>query len=213
MGRGGEVERRTLGQAVLQAAVLTVVMLLSLSCYLAVLWWRGPHATIVTQTRWDEAIPFQPAWVWVYLFPYALAPFLGASLTRDTFWWYIRRGLVVVAVSLVIFVLLPTKTAPHRITDVGSGPTADLYRSMAQADGPAANAAPSLHVSLTCLLAWALLRDFPRWRAVIVVSVGVVWLSTLLTWQHHLIDVLTGALLGSLAAVWPRPGKGSGLAR
>jgi membrane-associated phospholipid phosphatase len=203
MGRDVEAERRTLGQAVWQAVVLTVVMLLSLSCYLAVLWWRGRDAAIVTQTHWDEAIPFQPAWVWVYLFPYLLGPLIAASLTRATFRWYIHRGLVVVAVSLVIFVLVPTRTVAHPVAGVGSGLTADLYRSMAQADGPAANAAPSLHVSLTCLLAWALVRDFPRWRAAIVVGVGVVWLSTLLTWQHHLIDVLTGALLGALAATWP----------
>jgi membrane-associated phospholipid phosphatase len=105
--------------------------------------------------------------------------------------------------SLLIFVLLPTRTVRPDTTDLGSGVTADLYRNMIAIDGPAANAAPSLHVSLTCLLAWALCRDFPRWSLISVGLVGLVWLSTLLTRQHHLIDVATGILLATLVA-WPR---------
>ena len=68
-------------------------------------------------------------------------------------------------------------------------------------DGPAANAAPSLHVSLTCLLAWALVRDFRQWWPMTMLGVGVVWLSTLYTRQHHLLDVASGILLASTAAL------------
>ena len=39
------------------------------------------------------------------------------------------------------------------------GLTATLYQRMAAIDQPPANAAPSLHVSLTCLMAWAVVRD------------------------------------------------------
>jgi membrane-associated phospholipid phosphatase len=202
----GDRGRRTLKGAVQQAVVLAVVMLMSLALYLAVLWWRGPQAQITTQTAWDRAIPFRPAWVWVYLIPYALGPLIAAFLTRDTLVWYIRRGIVLVLISVAVFAILPTKTERPSATDLGTGPTAQLYRNMVAIDGPAANAAPSLHVSLTCLLAWALVRDFSRWWAVCLTVTGValVWLSTLLTWQHHLIDVATGVLLGSaLALPWP----------
>ena len=68
-------------------------------------------------------------------------------------------------------------------------------------DGPAANAAPSLHVSLTCLLALAMIRDFPRWWPLWFAFVGAVWWSTLVTRQHHLVDVVTGTLL-TWAVVW-----------
>jgi len=203
----GDRDSRTVKRAVRQAVVLAVVMMLSLSLYLAVLWWRGQEARITTQTAWDRAIPFRPAWVWVYLLPYLLGPLIAACLTRQTFAWYVRRGLVLVLISVVFFAILPTKTVRPAATDLGDGPTAQLYRNMVAIDGPAANAAPSLHVSLTCLLAWALIRDFPRWWAVCLTVTGivVVWLSTLLTWQHHLIDVATGILLGSTLAVpWPR---------
>jgi hypothetical protein len=181
-------------------------MLGSLALYLTVLWWRGPSAVLETQMAWDKHIPFHVGWVWIYLIPYLLGPAIAALLSPETFAWYIRRGLIVVAVSLLIFILVPTKTvrpSPELVEGLGDGLTAMLYRNMTAIDGPAANAAPSLHVSLTCLLAWAVTRDYrcgwPLWFAGAV----VVWAATLFTWQHHLIDVATGVLLATLVAFLP----------
>jgi membrane-associated phospholipid phosphatase len=103
--------------------------------------------------------------------------------------------VVVVLVSLAIFIAVPTRTVRPDTRELGTSLTADVYRNMVAVDGPAANAAPSLHVSLTCLLALGLLADFPRWRVVSVVGIGIIWLSTLLTQQHHLIDVASGVAL------------------
>jgi hypothetical protein len=158
-------------------------------------------AAVTTQTPWDAEVPFRPSWVWVYLFPYALAPVLGAMLSADTFLWYIRRGLFVVMLSLVIFAVMPTKTVRHSASELGTGLTAQLYRQMITLDEPPANAAPSLHVSLTCLMAWAIVRDYPRWWPACFTAATVVWLATLLTWQHHLLDVTSGIALGSAAAL------------
>jgi hypothetical protein len=192
-------------QRLRQAVILPAVMLLSLGGYMTVLWWRGPSAVIATQTAWDRLIPFCPGWVWVYLVPYLFAPALAACLSARRFAWYIGRGLCIVAVSLAIFAIIPTKTIRSPIEGIGTGPTADLYRGMIALDRPAANAAPSLHVSLTCLMGIALFLDFPRFWPLIGLGVGVVWLSTLFTQQHHLIDVVTGVLLGTAAAVTPLP--------
>jgi membrane-associated phospholipid phosphatase len=184
-----------------QALVLFVITLASLALYLSVEYWRGNAATIYTQTAWDRAIPFYYGWVWVYLFPYVLAPVIAALLRPVTFDWFIRRGILVVLISLVIFAAVPTRTVRPDRALVGEGITGDLYRSMADCDEPGANAAPSLHVSLTCLFAIALLCDFPRWRLVSIGGILVVWLSTLFTHQHHLIDVGTGILLALLATL------------
>jgi hypothetical protein len=195
-----------LGRRLYQAAVLALVMLGSLALYLTVLWWRGPSAVLSTQTAWDRRIPFHVTWVWVYLIPYLLGPLIAALLSAGSFAWYIRRGLVVVAVSLFIFILLPTRTVrpdPELVAALGDAWTAEIYRSMAAIDGPAANAAPSLHVSLTCLLAWAVVRDFRRGWPIWFACALVVWAATLFTWQHHLIDVGTGVLLATLVAFWP----------
>ena len=120
----------------------------------------------------------------------------------STFRWYVQRGLVTVGVTLVIFIVFPTKTDHgHRTQDVGTGLSAELYKNMIQIDDPPANAAPSLHISLTFLLALALVRDFPRWWPLWVAFVSLVWLSTLVTRQHHLIDVGTGVLV-ALGVAW-----------
>jgi hypothetical protein len=193
-------------RAVLQALILTAVMLSALGVYMSVLWWRGPEARIVTKTAVDELIPFQHGWVWVYLVPYLLGPLAAAMMRWDTLMWFLPRAIAVAIISDVIFIVLPTRTAFHPTGEVsGTDLTSVMYRNMAEADGPAANAAPSLHVSLSCLLALALMRDFPRLWPVWLVATLFVWMSTLFTWQHHVGDVVTGAALGILAALpWRR---------
>jgi hypothetical protein len=195
--------RRPPRERLIQAVVLAALMMASLGSYLTVLKWRGPAATRTTQTAWDRYIPFCPSWVWVYLFPYLLGPFIAASLSRATFRWFVTRALTAVFVSLAIFVVVPTRTVRPPASDLGEGLTAALYRNMVGIDEPPANAAPSLHVSLTCLLAWAVARDYRRWWLAAVGGAVVVWLATLLTHQHHLLDVASGAALAAvLALVW-----------
>jgi lysylphosphatidylglycerol synthetase-like protein (DUF2156 family) len=197
--------RPRLAAAIWQAGVLTAIMLGSLGGYLLVLNWRGPDARLTTHTAWDDVVPFQPGWVWVYLIPYLIGPLVIGLFRRETFHWYVKRGLVVVGVTLLIFIVLPTRTAPRPHPDLGDGPTGQLYKMMVDIDEPPANAAPSLHVSLTFLLALAFMRDFPRWAWLAAIGVGLVWLATLLTRQHHLIDVGTGILLTALiVSFWPR---------
>jgi hypothetical protein len=193
-----------------QALGLTVIMLSSLGCYLLVLKWRGGDARFVTYTAWDEWFPFQPAWVWVYLLPYVIGPVVLGVTRASTFRWYVSRGLTVVALSLLFFILVPTQIAPRSAEHgLGKGLTALVFENMVAIDEPPANAAPSLHVSLSCLLALALYRDFPRWWPVTMLGVVSVWLATLFTRQHHLIDVGTGILLaGAVAWLWPAPSNG-----
>jgi hypothetical protein len=188
-----------------QALGLAVIMMSSLAGYLIVLKWRGADARFVTHTAWDDWFPFQPAWIWVYLLPYLVGPIALGIVQASTFRWYVTRGLGVVAVSLLIFIVVPTQTA-SRPTDhgLGQGLTATIYENMVAIDEPPANAAPSLHVSLTCLLGLALTRDFPKWWPLTALGVVLVWLATLYTRQHHLIDIGTGILLAALVSYgWP----------
>lgn len=194
-------EPLTLGRYVRQSLGLAAIMFTALSGYLLVLKWRGPHAAINTYRPWDEVIPYQPMWVWVYLIPYIIGPVVIGFMRPQTFRWFVVRGLAVVGVTLVIFMAVPTRTKERPSTHDLSGLTAQIYDTMIAIDEPPANAAPSLHVSLTFLLALALLRDFPRWWPVIVTGVGLVWLATLYTRQHHMIDVATGAMLALLVVL------------
>jgi membrane-associated phospholipid phosphatase len=197
-------------RGVRQALILGVVLGASLSLYLTVLKWRGPAVVWVTQTAWDREIPFWPGWVWVYLLPYAVGPVLAAFLSPGAFRWFVRHAVVLVLVSLVVFVLWPSQTVRPPADHLGDGLTARVYRNMVELDDPPANAAPSLHVSMTCLLALVLIADRPRWWPVAAGATLLVCLATLLTWQHHLIDVVTGAALAGVVALVGRPRRAAG---
>jgi membrane-associated phospholipid phosphatase len=196
-----EADSLSFRQRLVQALLGSLIITAGLGSYLAVLKWRGAAAVLDTQTAWDRLIPFQPGWLYVYLAPYAIAPVIFGLMRRGTFIWFLKRALLILAVSLLVFAVVPTQTVRPPVDDLDDGWTAKLYRAIVAIDQPPANAAPSLHVSLTCLLAIVLLRDFPRWRPVISGGLALVWLATLFTWQHHLIDVATGALLGLVASL------------
>jgi len=200
------IEPCSVRQRLTQALIGTFILVAGLASYLAVLKWRGPAARCDTQTSWDLLIPFQPGWLWVYVAPYPLAPVILGMMRRPTFIWFIKRALLILAVSLVIFAIVPTQTVRPSLEGLDEGWTTKYYRALVAVDEPPANAAPSLHISLTCVLAIALVRDHPRWWPIIISGVGLVWLATLFTWQHHLIDVATGALLGVLVSL-PFPSK------
>src|ERR1700682_4999301 len=129
------MERPTLKRGLFQALLLAAIMFSSPGGYLLVLKLRGPAATVTTWTLLDDWFPFWPSWVWVYLIPYILGPILVGVMTRSTFWWYVRRGLVIVGVTLVIFVTFPTKTQERNPDqDVGTGFTAETYKNMIEID-------------------------------------------------------------------------------
>src|SRR5579864_4963833 len=101
----------TLTFSVWQMFVVAMVMLTSLGGYLLVLKLRGPDARIITKTDLDDVIPFQPGWVWVYLIPYLIGPVVIGFMRLATFHWYISRGIAVMLITLIIFIVFPTQTA------------------------------------------------------------------------------------------------------
>lgn len=192
-----------LGGGRTQLVALGLFFGVSYGFYLTTLKLRGPSARFVTWTEFDRAFPFAPWWTWVYLLVWGIGPLVAMVLRRAAFVWFLQRATLVGLVSVVIFAVLPTQTIRPPDKESITGLTGWLYRSMVEMDDPPANAAPSLHVSLSCLLAWALAYDRPRWWWVALSGAVVVWLSTLYTAQHHLIDVGTGVLLATLAALKP----------
>jgi len=194
-------EKSPVRQRLLQALLGSLIIMAGLGAYLLVLRWRGPAAVVYTQTAWDRLIPFRPGWLYVYLAPYAVAPVALGLMRPNTFAWFLKRALLILAIALAVFVVIPTQTIRPSLEGLDDGWTVQFYQAMIAVDEPPANAAPSLHVSLTCLLAIALMGDFPRFSPVILAGMCLVWLATLYTWQHHLLDVATGALLGILLSL------------
>ncbi|PWB65017.1 MAG: serine/threonine protein phosphatase [Bradyrhizobiaceae bacterium] len=156
---------------------------------------------------WERQIPFVP---WTIVPYWSIDAFYGLSLfvcaSRAELDTHARRLLTAQVVAVTCFVLFPLRfTFEKPETD---GVFGFLFAVLGGFDQPY-NQAPSLHIALLVIL-WALYaRHLPAWgRAVLHAWAVLVTVSVLTTYQHHFIDIPTGALLGFLCLwLWPDHGR------
>ena len=148
--------------------------------------------TRVLPTAIDGWVPFQPAWIVVYLGIYALAITPACLLTDRR---YLARGalayllLLLSGVPFWVFWPVTVPRSPVPVTDLFTWGVA-LMRFV----DPPANCLPSMHVGetvLAALLVWPLHR---RAGLVIAGLAAMVWWSTLALDQHWFVDGLAVAI-------------------
>ncbi len=154
---------------------------------------------------WEQGIPF---WAWT-IYPYwsinvfyALSLFLARD--RVELDRHAARLLSVQAIAVLCFVLWPLRFSFGQ-PPVDGGLAGLLFTALRGFDQPY-NQAPSLHIALAVVLwDWYRRRIAPGWvRGVLHVWTLAICASVLTTWQHHFVDIPTGALLGMLC-VWAWP--------
>lgn len=156
---------------------------------------------------WERQIPFVP---WTILPYWSIDLFYGLSflacLNRQQVDRHAFRLLTAQLISVVCFLLFPLRFAFDRPpTDGLFGQMFDLLMGF---DQPY-NQAPSLHISLLVILWWRFASALsPRWSLLVHVWSGLIAISVLTTFQHHFIDVPTGALVGFVCLwLWPDEGR------
>lgn len=161
---------------------------------------------------WERHIPFVPWTIlpyWSIDLLYGLSLFLLASRAAvDT---HGRRLLTAQIVAVSCFLLFPLRFSfPRPATEGWAGALFDL---LGEFDKPF-NQAPSLHIALLVILWVVYARAVPRWLAWPVHGwMALIGISVLTTFQHHFVDIPTGAALG-LFCLWLWPDHGpSPLAR
>ena len=153
---------------------------------------------------WESQIPFL-GWT---IFPYwSINAFYGLSLfvcsTREELDAHARRLLTAQIVAVVFFIILPLRFTFEK-PELPGGIAGFLFEALGAFDKPF-NQAPSLHVALLVIL-WPLYaRHVPRWaRIPLHLWFALILVSVLTTYQHHFIDIPTGALLGLFCLwLWP----------
>ena len=154
---------------------------------------------------WERNIPF---WEWTILpywslnLMYAAAFFLCRNACEQN--RYVARLVSAQIVATTCFMLFPLHFGwPKPPTD---GLWGWLFDSLVAFDLPY-NQAPSLHIALSIIVGAFYWTRFPKIRLPILLWQSLIALSVLTTYQHHFIDVPTGALLGWLV-LWAIPQHG-----
>ena len=154
---------------------------------------------------WERNIPF---WAWTIVpywslnLMYAAAFFLCRDVREQN--RYVARLVSAQIVATTCFMLFPLHF------DWSKPPTDGLwgwlFDSLVAFDLPY-NQAPSLHIALSIIVGAFYWTRFPKIRLPILLWQSLIALSVLTTYQHHFIDVPTGALLGWLV-LWVIPQHG-----
>lgn len=179
------------------AAVSAALSLLFIVVYGGCSWITSRRADVGTLFfEWERSIPFSPAMIVPYMsidLFFVGAPFLCADR--------MERRLLSLRISLAIlaagtfFLLMPFKFAfPRTVPDDWTG---SIFRFLHGFDRPY-NLFPSLHIALRTILADTYTRHSKgalRWG--VHVWFSLIGFSTVLTYQHHILDVVGGFVLAA----------------
>lgn len=170
-------------------------------------WLAGQRSIVPTIVYgWEQSIPFLPWTIvpyWSIDVFYAISLFL--CLNRRELDTHALRLLTAQVISVVFFVAFPLAFSFQRPDS--DGIFGLMFDALTGFDKPF-NQAPSLHISLLIVL-WVLYAKRVSGMAAWLLHgwfllIGV---SVLTTYQHHFIDVPTGALVGLLCLwLWPDQG-------
>lgn len=161
---------------------------------------------------WETSIPF---WEWTIVPYWSIDALYGLSLfvcaDRAELDTHGRRLVTAQAVAVACFVLFPLRFSfPQPAVE---GTVAGFLFDAVRAFDKPFNQAPSLHIALLIIL-WDLYGRHVRGPGRLLLHgwFTLIGLSVLTTYQHHFVDVPTGALLGLLCVfIWPN-GRPSPLA-
>jgi membrane-associated phospholipid phosphatase len=148
--------------------------------------------------EWEREIPFVSFFILPYMsidLFFIVAPFL--CRTDRELSVLAKRIAVAIIVAGICFLLLPLRFAfPRPHTDGWLGALFDWFRGM---DAPY-NLLPSLHAALMLILLDVYFRHTRGFiRVAIMMWFVLIALSPLLTYQHHVIDIVGGFVLAALS--------------
>ncbi len=149
-----------------------------------------------TKTYLDNAIPFVPNMAFFYFSGFVLANFAYFLLGSTEYFPRIAVGYgIQFVVSISLYALYPCRMDRHEGFIPNSAP--GYWLAVFQRISKPFNAFPSMHVSYCLFSAVAIWGyGFRSEGFVLIIWALLVALSTLLTRQHNLVDVITGAALG-----------------
>jgi len=180
------------------AATSAVLSLLFMIVYGSCNWITAHRSDVGTwYYSWERFIPFVPVMIIPYMsidLFFVAGPFLCRS--REELRTFTRRITFAILVAGAFFLLMPLKMGIARPQP--SGWTAATFNFLHGFDQPY-NLVPSLHITLRTILADLYARHTKgALRVASHVWFSLIGFSTVLTYQHHIVDVIGGFILAAI---------------
>ncbi len=190
----------------LKPAVLWLLLLAPLffSTYGFATWVTSQRSDVGTLVfGWETHMPF---WAWTIVPYWSIDLLYGFSLllpnTRHELKQHALRLLSAQVIAVSCFLIWPLRFTFER--PELDGVFGWLFAVLAGFDKPF-NQAPSLHIALLVIL-WVMFQRHTQgfWRWLVHGWFALIGISVLTTYQHHFVDLPTGALAGWLCVwLWP----------
>jgi membrane-associated phospholipid phosphatase len=144
----------------------------------------------------ELAIPLLPAMIWIYLSINILFVLPVFRLDTEELRLLGRRMIAATVAATLIFLAMPTTVGFARLNTANDDHA--ILQLLYALDHPF-NCVPSLHVAYSTLLLSALAKN-GRWllKATLAAWLALIMASTVVTHQHHLIDIASALLLVAL---------------
>jgi len=167
-------------------------------CYMGTEYF-AKHARILPLSQLDTAIPFLEWTVWIYLSQFLLV-FLAAWKINDSKILSVTFCAMALAsiVSFIVFIAMPTRLP--RVFHCESTICRVMFSCLYLTDSDS-NCFPSLHVSISTLASYGLYKSAKKLSGLFLLWSILIWISTLTTKQHCVIDVVGGIIMATVS-IW-----------
>lgn len=191
---------------------LVIFSLVFAAVYKFALWYAAGLGNVTSFVfSFEKHIPFLPWTVIPYLSSAAF--FVVAFLlikSKESLRIFLKRVLLMTILAGIFFVFMPLQFSYEKPSVENPILKAGFWLIEGMDDRY--NQSPSLHVAFAFAF-WTVFRELKSaWRTIAALWLSLVALSTLTTFQHHLIDVFTGSILAHFVfLIFPAQTKSFGI--
>ncbi|MFZ4930339.1 phosphatase PAP2 family protein [Chryseobacterium sp. Mn2064] len=163
-------------------------------------WYTSTLATVPSLVfDFEKYIPF---------IPWSIIPYMTSGLFFCTVFFFCkekeqlvvltRRMLFVTFAAGLCFVLFPLRFSFSK-PEIDNHFLQYSFQFLKTFDSPF-NQAPSLHITYAFIF-WSVFRELKKFRIFLMIALLLLGISTLTTYQHHVIDIVTGSILAHLSFI------------